>query len=319
LSELGGPLGLGGATLSGAGSVAVAPASGWTYVADSNHNRVLGYGPEGWLRLRVGAAGGHGSAGAGRGEFNHPAAVALDASGDIYLADRGNNRIVKLSPGGDVLAQWGSLGTGTGHFNAPSGVAVDARQRVFVVDSLNNRIEVFDAGGGYLTRWGLRGTAAGEFSHPTAIAVDCYGKGYVADTNNNRIERFSLANGAPSGCLPAGAWPPPLDVAPVLHVRLARRAGVLGRRALALRVSCERGCKLLVTATLLPGAGRRRVRLIPLARSLPRAVPGHVRLRVGPSALRRLRRGLGRRSGLFASVKIVEDGANGRSNALVRR
>ena len=111
---------------------------------------------------------------------------------------------------------------------------------------------------------------------------------------------------------------PPLDVAPVLHVRLARRAGVLARRALALRVSCERGCKVLVTATLLPGAGRRRVRLIPLARSLPRAAPGHVRLRVGPSALRRLRRALGRRSGMFASVKIVAAGPTGRRTTLVR-
>src|SRR5438552_6758163 len=299
--------------------MAVAPASGCTYLSDSNHNRVLGYGPEGWLRLRVGAAGGHGSAGAGRGEFNHPAAVALDAPGDIYVADRGNNRIVKLSPGGDVLAQWGSLGAGTGHFNAPSGIAVDARQRVFVVDSLNNRIEVFDAGGGYLTRWGLRGTAANEFSQPTAIAVDCYGQVYVADTNNNRIERFSLATPAPTGCLPAGSWPPPLDVAPVLHVRLARRTGVPARRALALRVTCERGCKVLVTATLLPGAGRRRVRLIPLARNLPRAVPGHVRLRLGPAALRRLRRALGRRSGMSASVKIVAAGPTGRRTTLVRR
>src|SRR5207244_10810535 len=122
------------------------------------------------------------------------------------------------------------------------------------------------------------------------------------DTNNNRIERFSLATPAPTGCLPAGSWPPPLDVAPVLQVRLARRTGVLARRALALRVTCERGCKVLVTATLLPGAGRRRGRPIPLARNLPRAVPGHVRLRVGPSALRRLRPGRGARPGMVDAV-----------------
>ena len=69
---------------------------------------------------------------------------------------------------------------------------------------------------------------------------------------------------ASAACL-RGAWPPPLDVAPVLRVSVPRRGGILARGGLALTVSCERGCKILVTATLSPaplaprrGAARRR-------------------------------------------------------------
>src|SRR5439155_25848658 len=86
LSELGGPGALGGALLSGAGAVAVAPASGALYVADSGHNRVLEYSAEGSLLASFGAGGG--AAGAGPGEFNDPVGVAVDGAGAVYVADR---------------------------------------------------------------------------------------------------------------------------------------------------------------------------------------------------------------------------------------
>src|SRR5207237_288619 len=177
LSELGGGAALGGAQLSGAGAVAVAPASGLLYVADSGHNRVLSFSPEGSLLASWGALAGSGSPGSGPGEFRGPAAVAVDGAGNVYVADKGNDRIV-------------------------------------------------------------------------AIAVNCAGNVYVADTNNNRVERFDGAARSPTRCVPAGDWPRPLDVAPVLRVGLARRLGVLARRALALTVSCRRGCRILARATL---------------------------------------------------------------------
>ncbi len=121
----------------------------------------------------------------------------------------------------------------------------------------------FDSDGHFLAKWGLRGTGLGDFSQPSAIAIDCAGSVYVADTNNNRVERFNPVSPAPTGCQAAGSWPPPLDVAPVLRIALPRSSGVLARRALALSVSCERGCKVLVSGTLSPrgsarigGAGR---------------------------------------------------------------
>jgi tripartite motif-containing protein 71 len=318
LGELGGPADLGGAGLSGAGSVAVAAGPDETYVADTAHNRVLVYGPERSLRAKWGAGEGDGAAGSGPGEFNHPAAVAVDGAGNAYVADTANNRIVELSPAGSVLSEWGSRSTADGHFRSPTGVAVDGAENVYVLDSENNRVEVFDSGGRFLAQWGLRGVGPGEFSQPTAIAVDCNGDVYVADTNNNRVERFDLVSPAPTGCLAPGAWPPPLDVPPVLQVSLPTTAGVLAQRALALAVSCQRGCKILVTATLSPLGRAGAVPLIAAARGLSPALAGHVRLRVGPNSLRRLRSELGRHTAIRARVTIVAAGPTGRRTTVTR-
>ncbi len=256
LSELGGPADLGGAGLSGARSIAVSSA-GEVYVADTNHNRVLIYSPTGVLLERVGAGGGNGAAGSSAGAFNHPAALALSRSGDVYVADTGNNRVVELFPDGSLANVFGGLGAADGRLHTPTGIALDAAGRVYVVDNVNNRIEVFDEAGRYLAKWGLRGDGLGYLSQPTAVAVGCEGSVFVADTNNNRVERFDPAAPAGVGCVPASAWPPPLDVAPVLRVSVPRRSGVLARRGLALTLSCERGCRVLVTATLIPRSGRR--------------------------------------------------------------
>ncbi|MGO9321317.1 MAG: SMP-30/gluconolactonase/LRE family protein [Solirubrobacteraceae bacterium] len=318
LGELGGPADIGGAELAGAGSVAVSPVTDQTYVADTDHNRVLVYGPEGSLQAKWGAGEGDGSPGGGAQGFNRPDAVAIAPSGNVYVADTGNNRVVELSPAGGALAAWGSKGTLDGRFRSPSGVAVDAAGDVYVVDSENDRVEVFEAGGRFLAKWGLRGTAPGELSQPTAIAVDCSGSVYVADTNNNRVQRFTPASPAAGGCLTPGTWPPPLNVAPVLHVSLPRGAGVLARRALALEVSCQRGCRILATAKLsAPGHGG-AVNLLAAARGLPPAVAGHLRLLVEPAALRRLRRALGGRRTMRASVRIVAAGPTGLRTTVTR-
>jgi tripartite motif-containing protein 71 len=312
LSEVGGPADVGGAALSGAGSLAVAATSGDMYVADTNHNRILVYSPEDKLIARFGANEGDGSPGSGPSEFNHPAAVAVDGAGDVYVADTNNNRIVKLSPAGAVLGEWGSRGTADGRFHSPTGIALDAAGNVYVVDSENNRVEVFDSQGHFLEKWGERGIGPGEFSQPTAIAVDCDGDVYVADTNNNRVERFDLVSPFGNGCLAPGLWPPPLDVAPVLHISLPRPAGVLARGALTLSVSCQRGCKVLVSATLSTTHPQHTVRLIAVARPLSPAHAAQLRVRVGRTALHALQRALGKHRGMRARVTIVAAGPTGR-------
>jgi DNA-binding beta-propeller fold protein YncE len=318
LSELGGPGNLGGAGLSGPDAVAVSPNSGRAYVTDAGHNRVLVYGPEGSLLARWGAGGGNGAASSQSGGFNHPSGVAVRsiAQGEenIYVADKGNDRIVELNANGNVLRQWGSAGAADGRFHAPASVAIDGHGNVYALDSENNRVELFDGDGHYLAKWGVRGPNLGDFSQPSAIALDCAGNVYVADTNNNRVERFILTNPAPTSCLAAETWPPPLDVAPVLRISLPRSSGVLARRALALSIGCERGCKVLVTGTLSAASGRRRatVPLRAVARSLPRATAGHVRLLISAKAVRQLQRVLGHGKTMSARVRIVAAGPTGR-------
>ncbi len=320
LSETGGPADLGGAQLSGAAAVAVSgPAAGdQTYVADTDHNRVLVYGPEGTLRARWGAEGGSGAAGTAPGSFNHPEAIAVDAAGEVYVADSANNRVVKLSPGGAVLGEWGTRGTADGHFHTPDGIALDGAGNVYVLDGENNRVEVFSPDGRFITKWGDRGTGLGQFSQPTGLAVGCEGSVYVADTNNNRIQRFDLSSPSPTGCAIAGSWPPPLDVAPVLQVGLTRPAGVLARRGVSITVACQRGCKILVSATLRASGARRSVKLLAVARALPAKLAGHVRLRIGPRGLATLRRQLGRHRSLRARVTVLAAGPTGRRASVSR-
>ncbi|HEX4188141.1 MAG TPA: hypothetical protein VHY83_09605 [Solirubrobacteraceae bacterium] len=318
LSELAGPAALGGAQLSGPGGVAVDARSGDAYVADANHNRVLIYSPQGGLLARWGAGGGDGTAGSASGAFDHPLAVAVDGAGHVYVADTNNNRIVELASSGEVIGGWGSPGSADGRLRSPSGVAVDGAGSVYVLDGENNRVERFDQNGRFLGKWGQRGTGVGEFSKPVGLAVACNGDVYVADSLNNRVQRFTPSSPAPTGCLQPGSWPPPLDVAPVVALALPRSGAVLARRALALVVSCQRGCKVLVTATLAPRGRRGGVRLIGAARGLPPTLSAHVRLRIGPPALRRLRRALGSRTALTARVSVIAAGPTGRRSILRR-
>jgi DNA-binding beta-propeller fold protein YncE len=122
--------------------------------------------------------------------FDKPGGVAVDGSGNVYVADTNNNRVKKYAANGSPLAEWGGFGSGDGQFNAPGGVAVDSSGNVFVADTGNHRIQKLDSAGSYVTKWGTSGTADGEFASPAAIAVDSSGNVYVADTGNNRIQKF---------------------------------------------------------------------------------------------------------------------------------
>jgi DNA-binding beta-propeller fold protein YncE len=104
-----------------------------------------------------------GTPGTAARQFSRPDGVAVDAQGNVYVADNENNRIQKFDSNGRFLRAWGwgvatgglsfeictsscqsgQLGTGDGQFNAPCGVAVDAKGRVYVGDSTNFRIEKF--------------------------------------------------------------------------------------------------------------------------------------------------------------------------------
>lgn len=81
--------------------------------------------------------------------FNGPKGIAVDSSGNVYVADSDNNRIQKFDSNGNFLAKWGEYGFAygeneeNGNFLYPEGVAVDSSLNVYVADTYNNRIQKF--------------------------------------------------------------------------------------------------------------------------------------------------------------------------------
>jgi DNA-binding beta-propeller fold protein YncE len=136
-----------------------------------------------------------GSPGAANGQFNFPQGVAVDASGNIVVADTNNNRIQVFTSAGAHLFSFGSgPGPADGQFNFPQGVAVDASGNIVVADTNNNRIQVFTSAGAHLFSFGSGpGPADGQFNQPSGVVVDASGNIVVADTNNHRIQVFTSA------------------------------------------------------------------------------------------------------------------------------
>jgi DNA-binding beta-propeller fold protein YncE len=120
-----------------------------------------------------------------------PAGIAVDAEGNVYVSDYALDRVLKFSPVGAVLAQWGTSGSTVGQFNAPFGVAVDGASTVFVADQLNNRVQRFGTDGMPLGAWGAPGAGPGELRTPFGVAVGSGGRVYVADFGNDRVEVFT--------------------------------------------------------------------------------------------------------------------------------
>jgi sugar lactone lactonase YvrE len=167
--------------------------------------------PEFWA-ARVTTLAGDGIAGAAEGNmpvtvarFADPYGVALDAAGNIYIADAGdNNRIRKLTPGGATSTIAGGkegFADGPGAqamFNTPSGIAIDAQGNLYVADTGNNAIRKVAPDGtvSTLAGSGVAGTADGkgreaQFNGPVGVAVGEDGVVYVADTYNDAIRRIA--------------------------------------------------------------------------------------------------------------------------------
>jgi serine/threonine protein kinase/sugar lactone lactonase YvrE len=120
-----------------------------------------------------------------------PSDVALDARGNVYVTDFVNDRIQRLSPTGQPLAQWGEEGSRPGQFDGPSGIALDAQGNLYVADSVNSRIQKLSPTGQTLAEWGEEGLGPGQFHTPSGIALDAHGNVYVTDLGNNRIQKLS--------------------------------------------------------------------------------------------------------------------------------
>jgi sugar lactone lactonase YvrE len=174
-------------------------------------------------------------------QFNGPEGVAVDGSGNVYVADRYNNIIRKIAQGGVVTTLAGTAGVsgsadGTGaaaQFKGPIGIAVDASGTVYVADTGNFTVRKITAGGVVTTLAGTARTAgsadgtgpAAQFEAPLCVAVDGSGNVYVTDSLSNTIRKITPggvtstlagtadARGSADGTGPAAQFSSPSGIA----------------------------------------------------------------------------------------------------------
>ena len=110
-----------------------------------------------------------GNGGLGYGRFSDPEGVAVDSTGNIFVADRLSNRILKFTSTGTFITQWGSEGSGNGQFDNPGSIAVDSAGNVYVTDTWNHRVQKFNSTGAFITTWGSEGSGDGQLEHKKVV------------------------------------------------------------------------------------------------------------------------------------------------------
>ena len=186
--------------------------SGNIYVSDYGNNTVRKVTPAGVVSTLAGSPGLSGSADGGGSDarFLGPGGVAVDRSGNVYVADSGNSTIRMITAAGLVTTLAGSPGLsgtndgigGEALFSGPEGLALDANANLYVTDNYNSVIRMVTPAGLVTTIGGTPGSpgdadgfaASARFCNPRAIASDGSGILYVADTSNHRIVKGTPAS-----------------------------------------------------------------------------------------------------------------------------
>lgn len=185
--------------------------AGNLYVADTGNHVIRKIATDGTVTTLAGAGGQPGASdGTGAAaRFSYPWGLAVDGSGNVYVADSGNHTIRRITPAGVVTTFAGDAGVsgsndGTGtaaRFASPSGLAFDAAGNLFVSDYGNSTVRRITPAGAVTTFAGLAGQFAyvdatgteARFNYPDGLAVDPDGNLFVADSNNNLVRRVTPA------------------------------------------------------------------------------------------------------------------------------
>ena len=200
--------------------------SGNLYVADTWRNRIRQVDPSGTITT-VAGTGERGFSGDGgpaiEARLDLPGDVAVDDSGNLYIADTFNFRIRRVDTAGTITTiagigrgiDNGGTGPATGAvLNTPKGVAVDGTGNLYISDTIHGRIKRVDTSGIITT---IAGTGRNGYSgdggpgveadlfHPQGIAVDSSGNVYFSDSGNHRVRVLT------PGTVPPGEMEDPGD------------------------------------------------------------------------------------------------------------
>ena len=209
LSGDGGPA---SAALLNAPAGIAADTAGNIYIADGGNHCIRKVSPDGIIKT-IGGTGVSGFSGDGGNAtaamLNTPTSVAVDSTGNVYVADSWNYRIRKISSQGIITTIAGTGAAGYGGdgnwdtlalLNLPTGIVTDKAGNLFIADQGNNRIRKIDKNGIISTAAGI-GTAGfsgdggnalnAELNAPYGIALDAAGNLYIAEQQNNRIRKVT--------------------------------------------------------------------------------------------------------------------------------
>ena len=199
-----------------------ADSDGNIWTTDNGSHVIRKFTPEGKLLLTLGELD---VPGAGTTHFRSPDDLVFSSTGEIFVADAGNGRIVHLSANGKWLDEWGKKGTEPGEFKLAHSLAIDSRDRIYVGDRGNNRIQIFESNGKLADVWSgfgnpfgvqvvgehllvsegddnkmiqldMKGNVTGTWGEPGDIGLPhlmALGPGqtlYVAEVNGKRVQKF---------------------------------------------------------------------------------------------------------------------------------
>lgn len=211
----------GGLALAAAFSAPLRPtfdSAGNLYICDFTNNRIRKVAPNGVITT-VAGNGLRGFSGDGgqaiAAQINQPVSIAIDKDGNIYFADRGNERVRKVTVSTGVITT--VAGTGVAGFSGDGGlatnaqvssvnaVAVDAAGNLYIADSANNRIRKVAADTKNITTIAGTGTAgfggdgaaatAATLRSPLDLALDATGDIYISDNGNFRVRKITVSSG----------------------------------------------------------------------------------------------------------------------------
>ncbi len=249
--------------------VALSPDGSVVYASDAGTNRITVMTPSGGDLAEIGV-----------GDLRSPAQLAVDGAGQVWVADRGHDRVVAYRADGSLLTAFGEGGIGAGQFDEPTGISVDCHGLVTVAEADNNRVQQF------------------QFGPLTPCAA------------------LPAITAPPNPILATQPDPVP----PQLSVRASRTTGILGIRQFPLKVKSDTPVRLTVVVTLMPrGKSKPAVKLAFSPTSLPAGRTVTVRPRLSVAGVRSLARALKGKRGLTAAVDVTAEATSSAPAVVVKR
>ena len=159
------------------------------FIFVSDNHRIQKISMDGYLIASVGEWG------SGPLQFSNPSGIAISPiTGQVYIADRYNDRIQVLNPDLTFSHTFGSEGSANGQFQYPTDIAIDSQGLVYVTDNLNHRIQKFSPDGKFVGQFGNKKFGSGKLNRPNGITIDTAATGlvYVSEWGlNHRISVFT--------------------------------------------------------------------------------------------------------------------------------